>query len=164
MSLSLIYARSLNGCIGNAGRVPWHLPDDFSHFQRTTMGSPIIMGRKTYEDHDGLLPGRLNIVVSRQADYQPADGIVLCDSLEAAIDRVLKDANSIFIIGGVDLLVAGFDQASTVYETVVDVEINGDTLLPLFDFSGWHTSLLMEHAPDELHAFGFSVFKHERIQ
>ena len=65
--LSLIYARSENRCIGKDGRIPWRLPDEFKHFKTTTMGKPIIMGRKTYEDHDSALPGRLNIVVTRNA-------------------------------------------------------------------------------------------------
>ena len=87
MQLSHIYARSENRVIGRDGGIPWRLPDDFAHFKRTTMGRPIIMGRRTYEDHESALPGRLNIVVSRDADYKAADGVVLAPSLEDAIAR-----------------------------------------------------------------------------
>ncbi|NBC10803.1 MAG: hypothetical protein GVY24_03590, partial [Planctomycetes bacterium] len=86
MPLSLIYARSENHCIGKAGRIPWRLPDDFKHFKRTTMGKPIIMGRRTYEDHESALPGRLNVVITRQPDYRAAEGVVVVDSLDAALD------------------------------------------------------------------------------
>ena len=74
MDISLIYARSRNYCIGREGRLPWHLPDEFRFFTDTTMGHPVIMGRRSYEDHNGLLPGRLNIVVTHQPDYTVVEG------------------------------------------------------------------------------------------
>jgi dihydrofolate reductase len=73
--ISLIYARSLNHCIGNKGQIPWHLPDEFTHIENTTMGKLVIMGRKPYEDHASALPGCLNIVISKQGEmylYRPA--------------------------------------------------------------------------------------------
>ena len=91
-TLSLIYARSLNHCIGKAGRIPWHLPDEFGHFKRTTLGKPIIMGRKTYEDHESALPGRLNIVISRTANYPVVEGIALAQDLEQAMDLAYQDS------------------------------------------------------------------------
>ena len=101
MTVSLIYARSENHCIGDAGRIPWRLPDDFAHFKRTTMGKPILMGRKTYEDHESALPGRLNVVITRQADYQPAEGVVVAGSLEDAIELAERESDEVFVIGGV---------------------------------------------------------------
>jgi len=158
----MIYARSRNFCIGKNGDIPWRLPEDFAHFKKTTMGRPIIMGRKTYEDHQSALPGRLNIVVTRQANYQAVEGIVVCGSLEAAKALAFQESDEIFIIGGVEFFKQGFDLADTVYETIVDADIDGDAFLPAFDFSNWRSETLQVKAPDEKHAFGFAVIKHSR--
>lgn len=162
MPLSLIYARSKNRCIGTNGRIPWRLPDDFAHFKRTTMGKPIIMGRKTYEDHDSALPGRLNIVVSRQADYHVDEGVVLAASLDEAIKIAYRDNDDIFVIGGVSFFTNAFSMADTIYETVVNAEVEGDAVLPEFNFSNWKTELMQNHPADERHRFGFKVYRHYR--
>lgn len=160
--ISLIYARSLNHCIGDKGRVPWSLPDDYSHFENTTSGNPIIMGRKTYEDHTSVLPGCLNIVVSAQRDYQTVKGIELVHSLADAIDLANKLSDDAFVIGGVGLFTAALSAASTVYETVVDTAIIGDAVLPDFDFSDWGTELLQNHPIDKQHDFAFKIYRHYR--
>ena len=160
--ISLIYARSLNHCIGDKGRVPWHLPGDHSHFINTTFGKPIIMGRRTYEDHKSVFPGRLNIVVSTQRDYQTVAGIELLHSLVDAIDLANKNNNEVFVIGGVSLFTAALSTASTVYETVVDTELAGDTVLPKFDFGDWSTELLQDHLIDSHHDFAFKIYRHRR--
>lgn len=160
--LGLIYARSLDHCIGNQGQIPWHLPDEFAHFQRTTMGKPIIMGRKTYEDHNCELPGRLNIVITSQADYPAAPGIELVTSLETAIELGRARDEELFVIGGAGLFAAAFPLADTVYETIVETTIAGDTVLPEFDFSGWNTSLLEHHGADSRHELAFKIFCHKR--
>ena len=162
-TLSLIYARSENHVIGNAGAIPWRLPDDFAHFKATTMRRPIIMGRKTYEDHCSALPGRLNIVVTRQTNYQAADGIEVVGSLDAAIARGYEENDGIFIIGGVGLFQAAFDQADRVYETIVHAQVEGETVLPAFDFAGWQTTILLEHPADDRHAHAFTVLEHKRV-
>ncbi len=160
--LSLIYARTRNHCIGAGGRIPWRLPDDFAHFKKTTMGKPIIMGRKTYEDHSSALPGRLNIVVTRQKNYNAAQGVVVTRTLGDAIELAYRESTEIFVIGGVQFFVDAFPMASTVYETVIDTVIEGDAYLPDFDFSAWNTELLLEHAADERHRFAFTVYRHCR--
>ncbi|MFK8048450.1 MAG: dihydrofolate reductase [Halioglobus sp.] len=160
--LSLIYARSLNHCIGNEGRIPWHLPDEFAHFQATTMGKSIIMGRKTYEDHNCELPGRLNIVISTQTDFLAAPGIEITHSLEAAIERAKGYSDECFVIGGVGLFTAALPIADNVYETIVEAKIAGDTVLPEFDFSDWNTTLLEQHSADLRHKYAFRIFHHFR--
>lgn len=160
--LSLIYARSENRCIGKDGRIPWRLPDEFKHFKSTTMGKPIIMGRKTYEDHDSALPGRLNIVVTRNADYRPAEGVVVCGSLEDAIERGQAESEEVFVIGGVGLFEQALPLADRVYETVVHTSIDGDTFLPDFDFTAWAQTALQHHGADDRHAYGFTVFRFDR--
>ncbi len=158
--LALIYARSENHCIGKDGRIPWRLPDEFAHFKRTTMGRPIIMGRKTYEDHQSALPGRLNIVVTRDRGYQPAEGVEVAHTLESAIARAEqqhRDGGPVFVIGGVGLFQRAFEQAGTVYETVVHASIDGDTYLPPFDFSGWTSNVIESHPADDRHAFAWTA-------
>lgn len=162
MKLSLIYARSLNRCIGKDGRIPWHLPDEFGHFKKTTLGKPIIMGRKTYEDHKSALPGRRNIVISRQPDYSAVDGIELADSLESAIAMAYETSDEIFVIGGVHFFVAAMPLADCIYETVIQANIDGEAKLPEFDLTGWQTSLLGEHDTDERHAYAYKMYKHQR--
>ena len=162
MTVSLIYARSLNHCIGQAGRIPWHLPDEFAHFKKTTLGKPIIMGRKTYEDHESALPGRRNIVISRQANFKPVEGIEVAHSLEAAIDMAYESCDEIFVIGGVHFFIAAMPLASCVYETVIQADIDGEALLPDFDFSDWNSELIAEHDIDERHAYAYKVYCHTR--
>lgn len=160
--LSHIYARSENRFIGKDGRIPWRLPDDFAHFKRTTMGCPIIMGRKTYEDHESALPGRLNLVLTSNADYQVAAGVEVVTSLDAAIARAGQDHAQAFIIGGVGLFEQTFDRVQTVYETVVHTTVDGDAVLPEFDFSGWQRTVLVDHPADDRHAFAFTVQRWDR--
>ena len=162
MGLSLIYARSTNWCIGKNGKVPWHLPDEFAHFKRVTMGKPIIMGRKSYEDHKSLLPGRLNIVISRKPDYKAVDGILLVQSLEHAMETAYADNDEIFVIGGAGLLAETLPVADAVYETLVDTDIEGDAYLPRFDFSDWTSEILERHSVDERHPLSYTAYCHRR--
>jgi dihydrofolate reductase len=160
--LSLIFARSLNHCIGVEGRIPWRLPDDFKHFKQTTMAKPIIMGRKTYEDHSSALPGRMNIVVTRQKDYSAAEGVYVVESLDAAKELAYKESQEIFVIGGVSFFEQAFEQADKVYETIVEAHIEGDTFLPEFNYDNWHTRLMSHHDADSRHEYAFSIFEHQR--
>jgi len=165
MSLAMIYARSENHVIGKAGHIPWRLPDDFKHFKQTTMGCPILMGRKTYEDHQSALPGRLNVVITRQADYPVEDGVAVAHALDEAIALAheREPGKDVFVIGGVRFFVDAFDRADRVYETVVHTSIaGGDAVLPAFDFYDWRTTVLQEHPADDRHAHAFTVYLHER--
>lgn len=163
IELAQIYARSENRVIGVDGRIPWRLPDDFKHFKQTTMGCPIIMGRKTYEDHESALPGRLNLLVTRNAGYQAAEGVEVVPSLDAAIERAAAEHDRAFIIGGVGLFEQTFGCVQTVYETVVHAEIDGDAVLPDFDFSAWQCEVMQEHPADDRHKYAFTVRRWDRI-
>lgn len=160
--LAHIYARSTNRVIGADGHIPWRLPDDFKHFKRTTMGRPIIMGRKTYEDHESALPGRLNLVVTSNPDYKAAEGVEVVTSLDAAISCAAQESDLAFIIGGVGLFEQTFDRVQAVYETVVHAAIPGDAVLPAFDFTGWSCEVLEEHQADDRHAYAFTVKRWDR--
>jgi dihydrofolate reductase len=163
-NISLIYARSENGCIGKDGRLPWHLPEDFAHFKRTTLGKPILMGRKTYEDHSSALPGRLNVVITRNRQYRAAPGVRVAHSLEDAIDLAYRQTGSreVFVIGGTLFFNAALPMASDVYETVVHTTIDGDAYLKTYDFTDWKTTTLLEHPADDKHAHAFTIYHHTR--
>ena len=161
-TLAHIYARSENRVIGCGGKIPWRLPDDFAHFKRTTMGCPIIMGRKTYEDHQSALPGRLNLVVTGNPTYRAAPGVVVVSSLEQAIQTASQAHDQAFIIGGVGLFEQTFDRVQTVYETLVHAEIQGDAVLPAFDFTGWRSEELAHHPADDRHRYAFTIRRWDR--
>lgn len=161
--LSLIYARSVDYCIGKAGRVPWHLPDEFAHFKRTTRHHVVIMGRRTYEDHETLLPDRINIVITTTPAYQAAPGVLLVSSFEAALELAGREGREIFVVGGVRLFEQSFASAQRVYETIVHTTVpDGDTFVPQFDFSGFRRQVLEQHPVDARHAFSFEVSLYQR--
>ncbi|MEM1099712.1 MAG: dihydrofolate reductase [Planctomycetota bacterium] len=167
MTLALIYARSENFCIGADGGLPWRLPNEFKHFKRTTMGCPILMGRRTYEDHDNVLPGRTNVVLTRQDDFVAKEGMLIRRDLDEALAEFAPgtEANpgeTAFVIGGAGLFAAAFPRADRVYETVVHGEFEGDTFLEPFDFSGWNATVLEEHPADDKHSHAYTATRYDR--
>ncbi len=167
MTLALIYARSENHCIGADGGLPWRLPDEFRHFKRTTMGCPILMGRRTYEDHDNVLPGRTNVVLSRRDDFAAKPGVIVRRDLETALTEFAPGGennpqDTVFVIGGAGLFRQAFPRADRVYETVVHGHFDGDTFLEPFDFTGWTATVLEEHPPDEKHTHAYTATRYDR--
>ena len=159
--LSLIYARSVNHCIGANGQVPWNLPADYQFFDDTTRGHAVIMGRRTYEDHRFKFDDRLNLVLTSNSSYKTVEGVLVADSLDTAFN-LASNAYEVFVIGGVSLFTAAFDKADSVYETEINTIIEGDTYLPEFDFSRFHTTTLATHPIDECHACSFTIYRHDR--
>ncbi len=162
--LNIIYARSSNHCIGADGQVPWQLPDEYAHFEQVVHGYPLIMGRRSYEDHDGLLPNSLNIIVSRQANLKLEPGALLASSLEQAIKMAESLDDRYFVIGGAGLIEEAMPLANCVFESIIDADIPGDTCLPVFNFSTWKTIRLLQHSTDNTHAFRFNAYKHIKPQ
>ena len=133
MKLHLIFARAANGVIGQQNTLPWHLPEDLAHFKRTTLGCPVIMGRKTWDSLPPKfrpLPGRLNIVVTRQADWQAA-GAVCAHSLPEAMALCPPDSNA-WVIGGAEMYAQALPLASTAVVTEIDAVYEGDAYAPQF--------------------------------
>lgn len=131
MKLHLIYARARNGTIGKDGQMPWHLPEDLAHFKRITLGQPVIMGRKTWDSLPARfrpLPGRVNIVVTRQADWR-ADGALRAASMEEAM-RLCGDAPDAWIMGGAEIYRQAEPLASTAVVTEIDADFDGDAFAP----------------------------------
>ena len=132
MPLHLIYARSRNHIIGKNGDLPWHLPEDLAHFKRTTLGQAVVMGRVTWEsipEKFRPLPGRRNVVVSRQADYI-ATGATVVDSLHAALTLFPSD-EVVWLIGGAQLYAQALPMASQLVVTEIDADFEGDAFAPL---------------------------------
>ena len=133
MKLNLIFARAANGVIGINNTLPWHLPEDMAHFRRTTLGCPVIMGRKTWESLPAKfrpLPGRLNVVVTRQPDWT-ADGAVVAHSLDAACAACPTDSTA-WVIGGAELYGQAIALANTAVVTEIDAAFEGDAFAPRF--------------------------------
>lgn len=149
-----------NRVIGRANGLPWTLPADLAHFKRLTFGNPIIMGRLTHESIGRPLPGRRNIVVSRDP------GLVLpgCDvvpSLDEAY-RITGNVPEAFVIGGARLYASALATADRIYLTRIDAEIPGDTLFPPLDPQHWIEEEMARHAPDERNAHALRFVRLER--
>lgn len=129
MRIALIVAMAENRVIGRGGTIPWKVPGEQKLFRRITMGHSLIMGRKTHEDIGRPLPGRLNIVISRQAGYQPA-GCLRADSLDSALALCPAGETEAFIIGGGELFRQSMPLADRIYLTVVALTVEGDTFFP----------------------------------
>ena len=140
--------------------MPWHLPDDFAWFKKTTMGKPIVMGRRTWESIGRPLPGRQNVVITRQPDYA-AEGADVVGTPAAALDA-LAAADEVMIIGGGQVYAEFLAAASTVYLTHVAVELDGDTRFPPLDDQAWTLESSEPHAADERHAYAFEFRVYRR--
>jgi len=135
MRVTLIAAMSSDGVIGAGGGLPWHLPDDFRQFKRRTRGKPVIMGRKTWESLPRRpLPGRHNVVITRQAAYE-APGATVVRSLEAALEAA-GEAPEVMVLGGAQIYAAALPRADRMVLTHVDAEVPGDTRFPEVDWAG----------------------------
>ncbi|MGH6624544.1 MAG: dihydrofolate reductase [Burkholderiaceae bacterium] len=158
--LSLLVARARNGVIGRQGALPWRLPEDLAFFKRTTMGHPIVMGRKTWESIGRPLPGRRSIVVSRNGSYD-APGAEVVAGLEGAL-ALCADASEIFVIGGAELYRLAMPRADRLLVTEIDADFDGDVLLPAIDRVAWRETARERHAPAADRAFGFDFVTYER--
>ncbi len=140
--LDLIVARGKNGAIGLKGKMPWHLPEDLKHFKETTMGSPVIMGRRTYESIGRALPGRTNIVLTRDASFK-APGILVASSIEEALTLV-AEAPLAFIIGGANLYAQALEKnlISSAWITEIDAAPDADAFFPMLDQKQWSRVLI----------------------
>lgn len=161
MKISVIVAMADNGVIGNQNRLPWHLPADLKHFKATTMGKPIIMGRKTWESIGRPLPGRINIVVTRDPDYV-ADGCVVVDGIDAAL-AAAADHDEVMVIGGAEFYRQALPRASTLYLTLVHDSFEGDTFFPELDGREWRERGREDFEPDANNPHAYSFVQLERV-
>ncbi len=158
--ISLIWAMTSNRVIGVHNALPWRLPADLRHFRKLTLGHHVIMGRRNYESIGRPLPGRKNIVVTRQADYR-ADGCIVVGSIEEALRTAAGDPE-IFVIGGATLYAQTLGVADRLYATLIDAHIPGDTLFPDFDTKAWVETAHEPHRADQDNPFDYSFVTWER--
>ncbi len=135
MKISMIAAMTVNRVIGKDNKMPWHLPEDLKHFKASTMGKPVIMGRRTFESIGRPLPGRHNIVITRQNDFS-ARGITVVSGFEEA-KQAAADAEEIAVIGGGQLYRQILPVAEKLYLTLIDIDVEGDTYFPEWDDGSW---------------------------
>ena len=160
--LSMIVAMAENRAIGKNNELLWHLPKDFQHFKSVTMGKPILMGRKTYESIGIPLPGRKNIVITRDADFA-AEGVVVVHSIVSALEEA-KDYDDVMIIGGASFYQQMLPMVDRLYLTVVHESFDGDVFFPEINPLEWNTLETTKHQADKKNQYSFSLLMLERIK
>jgi dihydrofolate reductase len=158
--ISLIAAVAQNGVIGRDNRLPWHLPADLQFFKRTTLGHPIIMGRKNFESIGRALPGRMNIVLTRNANFS-AENAEIAHSLKGAFEIAQKTGtNECFIIGGAEIYREALSFCQKLYITRIRGTFEGDTYMPEFE-NNFHKTACIKNFKDErnAHDFDFEVWE-----
>lgn len=159
MKLHMIFARAANGVIGNHNTLPWHLPEDMAHFKRTTLGCPVVMGRKTWDSLPPKfrpLPGRLNIVVTRQPDWQ-APGALRAASLPDACAQCPSESDA-WVIGGAEIYSQALLLASTAVVTEIDAAFEGDAFAPQFG-PDWTETAREKHVSTSGLSFSFVTYR-----
>lgn len=141
ITLSIIVAMANNRAIGKDNQLLWHLPEDLQYFKRMTMGKPIVMGRKTFESIGRPLPGRLNIVITRQTDWQH-EGVKVVHAIDDALklaeaQSIIDGVDEMMVIGGAEIYKTALPVADKLYVTRVDTEIDGDAFFPVIDSAIW---------------------------
>jgi dihydrofolate reductase len=153
----LVAAVASNGIIGAKGELPWRLPEDLKHFKRLTMGHPVIMGRRTWESLKGPLPGRENIVVTRNRGYE-APGAAVASSLEGAL-ALCAGEPVVFVIGGSTLFDESLPIAAGLVITEIHKDFEGDTWFPQYDRSRWKESQREQHVAADGTKFDFVLYE-----
>ncbi|MDB6162410.1 MAG: diacylglycerol kinase [Gammaproteobacteria bacterium] len=159
--VSLVVAMARNHVIGRDNALPWRLPEDLKHFKAVTWGKPILMGRKTFESIGKPLPGRANLVLTRDTDWMAA-GVLAVHSLDDALEGA-KSAPELACIGGAEVFQLLMPLATRIYLTRIDADIAGDTVFPPIDYSQWAELRSREFAADERNAFDMTFITLERV-
>lgn len=153
-AISIIAALADNGAIGKDNKLLWHLPADFAHFKKNTLGKPIIMGRKTYASIGKPLPGRRNIIISHNPTFV-APGCEVYSSLTAALAAII-DAEEIMIIGGSSIYQQALPLVTKLYLTYVHHDFTADTYFPEFNKKEWKIIAAVDCAADEKNSYPYS--------
>ena len=160
LRICLIAAMAANRVIGRNNALPWHLPADLKRFKALTMGNPVVMGRKTYESIGRPLPGRRNLVITRNRDYA-VPGCDVVHSLEEAL-AACRDANEIFIIGGAELYRESLPHANCLEFTEIHAEFEGDAVFPEISLDQWRETARETHGAGADAPFRYDFVRYER--
>lgn len=166
MHISLIWAMAENRVIGRDNSLPWRLPTDMRHFMNVTMGKPVIMGRKTFESMKSALPGRTNIVLTRDPTWQ-REGVQVVRDLDAAIElaeqqSLIDGQDEVMVIGGADIYALALPLATRLYVTHVHASPEGDVFFPEFDLDEWQCAAEESFEADDRHSAAFTIAVYER--
>ena len=156
MIVSLVVAAAENNVIGKNNQLLWHLPNDLKFFKNTTWGMVVIMGRKTFESVNKPLPGRINIVITRQSDWATEEVITATDLNDALKKAAETNCKEIFVIGGGEIYKQSMAIANKIYITRVHTAPDGDTFFPVIDESNWELTSNEDFEANAKHAFGYS--------
>ncbi|RDD62534.1 dihydrofolate reductase [Ferruginivarius sediminum] len=162
--VTLVVAADEQGGIGLDGGLPWRLPNDLKFFKRVTAGHPLVMGRRTHESIGRALPGRTNIVISRNPDYRPMTGCLKAGSLEEALSFAAREpgGEEVMVIGGAEIFREALARAERIYLTRVHATVAADTFLPSVDPDEWRERWRESHAADECNPHAYSFILLER--
>lgn len=161
MKISLIAAMANNRIIGKDNDMPWHLPADLKHFKKITLGKPVLMGRKTYESIGRPLPGRRNIVLSRNADLH-IEGVEVVDSIDK-INSLLTGVDELMVIGGGHIYNAFLAKADILYLTHIDLDVEGDTQFPDYEgVANWRVVEQQVCEPDDNNPYSYRFVKYSK--
>ena len=162
MIISQIVAASLNNVIGKDNGLPWHMPTDMAYFKNKTWGHHIVTGRRNYEAEGKALPGRVNIVLTRNPDYQISDGMVV-NKLKDAIDIARKSGEKeLFIVGGEEIYKLAMPVTDRIYLTRIHAEVEGDTFYPELDMKTWKEVSIDSRKADEKNPYDYDFIVYER--
>ena len=161
MNISLVAAFDATKVIGYKGNIPWHLKEDLKIFSDLTKGSAVIMGRKTFESFPKPLPNRTHIVITRNSEYDAGEGIIVVDSIDAALDAVMNDDNP-YVIGGGEIYKLALDQATHIELTRVHSSFEADAFFPEINENDWELVAETFHPKDERHDYAFTYLTYAR--
>ena len=166
MIVSLIVAVAENNAIGKHNTLPWYLPEDLKFFKRTTIGKPVIMGRKTFESLGQALPGRLNIVLSGDRHLKVPDGVLVFDDVNMALERLQNEnTEECFIIGGGKVFETTMPYIDRMYITRVHTNVpDADAFFPNIDHTHWKLVWEEDHKADAQHKYDFTFRQYERVE
>ena len=156
--ISLIVVHDLNRIIGQDNKMPWHIPNELAYFKEKTMGKAIVMGRSTFESIGRPLPGRLNIVITRNTSYD-AEGVTVVHSIEEAIDVANRHHEEVMIIGGEQIFNEVLPYADLLYITLIEHEFEGDTFFPFYEQDWEVISTSEQHSTDSGLKYTYMLYK-----
>lgn len=163
MAIHLIYARAANGVIGLDNTMPWHLPEDLAHFKQLTSGNPVVMGRKTWDSLPARfrpLPGRTNIVVTRNADWS-AEGVVRASSLQEALQAGAQHSDTVWVMGGAQIYAQALPLADVVEVTLIHKDFEGDAYAPTLG-PEWAEATRQDHVSAQGLAYSFVQYQRQK--
>ena len=162
MLISLVVAAANNNAIGKDGKLPWHLPNDMKFFKNVTWGMPVLMGRKTFEALGKVLPGRKNIVLTKQPGWEAEGAVVVKTIKDALFVAKQADAQELMVIGGGEIYRSIIEKANRIYLTRVEAEPEADTFFPVLNPKEWHLMSRKDYKADEKNEYDYSFQVWER--